>query len=555
MKRTTNKTSKTAVLKSRQSRRSANALEPSNGAKRLECGVFTTAFPQTFESSHDTASTRTHPPFTVRHSRCLAPWLFAWALLVLTAATVRAAKIGELADTSLAEQAVRFLTFKDPSVRYAVFGSVLLGLSCGLLGSFIVVRKMALVGDTLSHAVLPGVALGFLWNMTKDPLAIFVGATIAGIVGTTVVSLIKQTTRLKEDTALGLVLASFFAVGICLLTRIQKMNVSGQSGLDKFLFGQAAAMGPEDLRVMAVVAAVVVVIVLLFFKELLATSFDPGFARASGFPTQWIHHGLMLLLAFSVVISLQAVGVVLVSAMLITPAAAAYLLTDRMSRMLLLAAAFGVASGVLGAFFSFLGNNLPTGPFMVLAASAVFGLAFLFSPKQGVVVRWWRQRSRARRTQRENTLKAIYHVLEGRGFKGEGVSLRELAQRRRETIEEAREQTGELARHRLVTLHEEGDQMLLTPEGWQTAASIVRNHRLWELYLTNAARIAADHVHDDAEKIEHVLGEEVVRQLERQLDYARHDPHGKTIPGADEIHRPFARPKPSDELIGYGRDA
>jgi ABC-type Mn2+/Zn2+ transport system permease subunit/Mn-dependent DtxR family transcriptional regulator len=479
------------------------------------------------------------------------PGLLLLALLWLPF-TAHAAKIGDITETSLTDQALRFLSFEDPSVRYAVGGSLLLGLSCGLLGSFIVVRKMALVGDALSHAVLPGVALGFLWNMTKDPVAIFLGATIAGVLGTGAVSLITRTTRLKEDTALGLVLASFFAVGVCLLTRIQRMNISGQSGIDKYLFGQAAAIGPDDLRLMAAVTALVVVIVLLLYKELLTASFDPGFARVSGFPVAWLHHGLMLLLAFAVVISLQAVGVVLVSAMLITPAAAAYLLTDRMSRMLALAALVGMVSGVLGAFCSFLGNNLPTGPFMVLAASLVFALAFLFSPRQGVVVRWWRQHSRSRRIQRENTLKAIYHVLEGRGFAGESVSLRELAERRRETIEDVRGQAVQLSRHGLATLHEEGNLVLLTPGGWQKAASIVRNHRLWELYLTHEAHIAADHVHDNAEDIEHILGEEQVRKLERQLDFARQDPHGKAIPGAEEIHRPFAGGRP-DELVGYGK--
>ena len=476
------------------------------------------------------------------------------ALLLLPALQASAAKIGEISDTSLTEQAVRFITFRDPSVRFAVMGSILLGLSCGLLGSFIVVRKMALVGDTLSHAVLPGVALGFMWNMTKDPVAIFVGAVVAGILGTLLVSLIGQTTRLKEDTALGLVLASFFAVGVCLLTRIQNLPSGNKSGIDKFMFGQAAAIGPADLKLMAVVTIVVLITVILLYKELLATSFDAAFARVCGFPIQIIHHGLMLLLAFSVVIALQAVGVVLVSAMLITPAATAYLLTDRMSRMLVLASVIGMGSGVLGSFLSFLGNNLPTGPFMVLAASTMFAVAFLFSPKQGVVVRWWRLRSRARRTRRENTLKAVYHVLEDRGFAGESVTLRELAERRRETIEEARDLSRELARHRLATLHDEGNMVLLTPEGWQTAASIVRNHRLWELYLTNAARIAADHVHDDAEKIEHVLGEDVVRQLERLLDHARQDPHGKVIPGAEEIHRPFVGPR-SGGLVGYGKDS
>jgi Mn-dependent DtxR family transcriptional regulator len=334
---------------------------------------------------------------------------------------------------------------------------------------------------------------------------------------------------------------------------IQGLPTGNKSGIDKFLFGQAAAMSAEDIRLMAIVTCLVVGVVMLFFKELLVTSFDPGFARAIGFPVRWVHHGLMLMLAFSVVISLQAVGVVLVSAMLITPAAAAYLLTDRMHRMLLLAALFGMAAGIFGAFLSFLGTNLPTGPFMVLAASTLFGLAFLLAPRHGVVTRWWKQRSRARRIQRENTLKSIYHVLEDRHFEGESVSLRELAERRQETIEDATEQAAALAPHGLATLHEEDGQVLLTPEGWQLACAIVRNHRLWELYLTNAAQIAADHVHEDADKIEHFLGEETVRELERRLEYATRDPHGKLIPSVKDIQQVVAPPKPPADAVGYGK--
>ena len=465
----------------------------------------------------------------------------------------QAAKIGDLATTNIVDQAIRFFTFQDPAVRYALIGSILLGLSCGLLGSFIVVRKMALVGDALSHAVLPGVALGFMWNMTKDPLAIFIGATIAGLLGTAVVTWIKQTTKLKEDTALGLVLASFFAVGICLLTKIQRLPSGNKSGIDKFLFGQAAAIGLNDIQLMAVTTGLAVLCIAFFYKEFLVTSFDSGFAHVVGLPVKVLHYALMLLLAFSVVISLQAVGVVLVSAMLITPAAAAYLLTDRMSRMLWLAALFGIVSGAVGAFLSFLGPNLPTGPFMVLGATTVFSFAFLFGPRHGIVVRWWRQCSRARRVQRENTLKSMYHVLEDREFQGEGVSRRELAERRRETIEDVKRQAEELRQHELVTLAEEGNMIFFTPSGWQLACAIVRNHRLWELYLTNAAQIAADHVHEDAEKIEHVLGEEVVRELERRLAYATRDPHGKRIPSLADAQRGGATAERPAESVGYGR--
>ncbi|MBA4148766.1 MAG: metal ABC transporter permease [Verrucomicrobia bacterium] len=479
--------------------------------------------------------------------------LTALGYFLFFAGNVEAARIGDISEMSIGEQTARFFSFQDPAVRYAVIGSILLGITCGLLGSFIVVRKMALVGDTLSHAVLPGVALGFMWNMTKNPIAIFIGATIAGLIGTAVVNLIKQTTRLKEDTALGMVLAGFFAVGICMITMIQQLPTGNVSGIDKFLFGQAAAIGKDDLILMATVTVLTLLIVGIFYKEFLVSSFDAGFARVAGFPVQVLHYTLMLLLAFAVVISLQAVGVVLVSAMLITPAAAAYLLTDRMHKMIWLAAGFGMLAGLVGAFFSFLGPSLPTGPFMVLGASAVFATAFFFGPKHGVTTRWWQQRSRAKRMNRENTLKSIYHVLEDRAFKGESVSLEELKIRRAESFEEAHQRARELAAHDLATFDAKKSQIYLTPDGWQRACEIVRNHRLWELYLTNAVQFAADHVHEDAEKIEHVLGDEVVREIEKRLNYATKDPHGRDIPGLRDVEKGKRMDGAPAETIGYGR--
>jgi Mn-dependent DtxR family transcriptional regulator len=220
---------------------------------------------------------------------------------------------------------------------------------------------------------------------------------------------------------------------------------------------------------------------------------------------------------------------------------------------LVLAALFGVMAGAVGAFISFLGPSLPTGPFMVLGGSAVFGAAFLFAPHHGVIMRWWRRRSRSLRVQRENTLKSIYHVLESRDFKPEGVTAQELAEKRRETLEDILGQLRELRRHEFATLQDDDHTVFLTPEGWQRACAIVRNHRLWELYLTNAAKVAADHVHEDAEKIEHVLGEDVVRQLEKRLNYATHDPHGKAIPGQADIQRGGTTPGRAEDAVGYGK--
>ena len=463
--------------------------------------------------------------------------LIGWILLLFMAALtpVHAARIGDITEISVWDQTVRFFSFKDPSLRYALTGAILLGLTCGLLGSFLVVRKLALLGDTLSHAVLPGVAAGFLWDMDKNPVAIFIGATVAGLLGSFMVTRITSTTKLKEDTALGMVLACFFGVGICLVTMIQRLPSGNKSGIDKFLFGQAASLGQSDIQLMAVVTLLTFGLVWLFYKELLTVSFDPGFAYSVMIPVAWVHHGFMLLLAFSVVIALQAVGVVLVSAMLITPAATAYLMTDRLHRMLLFACLTGMLAGIMGAFFSFLGHQLPTGPFMVLSAAFLFAVAFFFAPSHGVLIKWWTRRSRSGRVRRENTLKAVFHVLEQEKFRQEGVTLVELAELRRQTLDGTEASCLELVRLGYGTMPPGEKAFYLTPKGMRRAQTIVRNHRLWELYLTDAANYSPDHVHDDAEEIEHILGEDLVRQLERQLNFADRDPHGKPIPSAEEI--------------------
>lgn len=481
----------------------------------------------------------------------MLPWLILLGVILIVP-SAQAARISELSESGLVERAVRFFTFQDPSLRYALLGSMLLGICCGLMGCFLVVRKLALMGDALSHAVLPGVAIGFLWNMTKNPLAIFIGATIAGLLGAGTVQLIRNTTKHKEDAALGFVLASFFGVGICLFTMIQNLPGGNKSGLDKFMFGQAAALGQGDVLLLGCVTLLSLGMVGFFYKEYAITSFDAGFARSLGLPVQFFHYSLMLLLAFAIVSSLQAVGVVLVTAMLVIPAAAAFLLTDRLGMMLLLSAVFGLGAGAIGAFFSFVGRNLPTGPFMVLAAATLFTAALLFAPRHGIVTRWWRHRCQTSRIRRENTLKAMYRILEDEEFNIEHISVTDLAQHRRETLDEATHQIKELQVHRLATYSEVNKSASLTPEGWQRACEIVRNHRLWELYLTNAAQIAPDHVHEDAEEIEHILGEETVRKLERRLNFSRRDPHGRQIPGIEDIRAGISKTRGSS-TTGYGQ--
>jgi len=466
------------------------------------------------------------------------------ALTVLTLSSIaHAAKIGELSETNWTEQMVDFISLEQPVVRTAVLGTLLIGFCCGILGSFLVVRKLALLGDTLSHAVLPGVALGFLWNASKDPVAIFIGATAAGILGVALVGWIKQTTHLKEDSAMGMVLAGFYGLGICMTTVIQNMAMGNKSGLDKFFFGQAAALSTGDIRLLGIISLLTVILILLFYKEFLAISFDKGFAQAIGMPIQVLHYALMALLTFAVVVSLQAVGVVLVSALLITPAAAAFLLTDRMHWMLVLAAAFGMISGVLGAFLSYLSNNLPTGPLIVLGATLIFLLALLFGPRHGLLTKVLRRRRQRQRIALENTLKAVFYLCENSNFDRREFDVSELARERNTDLPSAEKEIRNLDRAEMADwLDSESTPALsgqakfkLTKQGWYRACEIVRNHRLWELYLTNAASYESDHVHDDAEEIEHLIGENIVKRLEARLENPIHDPHGRLIPRRDQV--------------------
>lgn len=453
-------------------------------------------------------------------------------ILSLTIHEAAAARIGEMVETDPWDQMKRFITLSDRGLRLSLIGALLFGAVCGLLGSFIVVRKMALFGDAISHAVLPGVALGFLWSMSKDPVAILIGATSAGLAGSLLVEAIKRTTRIKQDAALGIVLASFFAIGLCLIRIIQNNEGASKiTGLKSYLFGDVAVLDRDDVMTMGVVVILTIILFGLFYRPFLAISFDRQFAISIGFPVRILDAVFQMFLAFAIVISLQAVGVVLVSAMLITPAATAYLLVDRMHRMLWIAMGVGMLSAIIGVFLSFLGSNLPTGPFMVLSASSIFTIAYLFSPKYGRFTKWIRYRARVKKVREENSLKSIYHVLESRGLdrSGNKVLMEDLSSHRKMSKASIMKEINGMERSGLVELV--GDNIILTAEGFDKARSVVRNHRLWELYLTNEADYASDHVHDDAEKVEHFLNDEEVAELESYLDYPQQDPHGKPIPG------------------------
>lgn len=275
----------------------------------------------------------------------------------------------------------------DYTLRTVALGSATLGLVSGVLGAFAVLRKQSLLGDAISHAALPGVALAFLLTGSKAPLVLVLGGGLAGWLGTLAVLAVVQNSRIKEDAALGIVLSVFFGFGMLLLTFIQKLPDASQAGLDKFLFGQAAALVQGDVNTMAVLGAAAIGVVLLLWKEFKLLSFDPQFAASLGYPVRWLDVLLTSLLVIAIVVGLQTVGVVLMSAMIVAPAAAARQWTERLGMMVALSGALGALAGLAGAITSSLVARLPTGPTIVVYMSGIVLLSLLLAPQRGIIAR------------------------------------------------------------------------------------------------------------------------------------------------------------------------
>lgn len=298
--------------------------------------------------------------------------------------------------------------FNDYTLRTVALGAAVLGILSGALGSFAVLRKQSLLGDAMSHAALPGIALAYMLTGSKLTLVLVLGAAIAGWLATLIMIAIVRQTRIKQDSALGLVLSVFFGFGLMLLTFIQRQADASQAGLDKFLFGQAAALVESDVLIMAVLGGAALLILMLLWKEFKLLSFDPEYGQSLGFPMRALDVGLTTLLVMAIVTGLQTVGVVLMSAMVVAPAVAARQWTDKLALMVGLAAFFGALAGVVGALLSSSTRNLPTGPTIVLAISAIAVLSLLLAPNRGVVPNWLQHRSNRRRLRVEAVLSDMY---------------------------------------------------------------------------------------------------------------------------------------------------
>ena len=293
-------------------------------------------------------------------------------------------------------ETLNILTRFDYTLMVVTIGAALLGAVSGSLGTYAVLRRQSLLGDAISHAALPGIAIAFLLTGSKAPLILVLGAAIAGWLGTLLIMSVVRLTRIKYDSALGIVLSTFFGFGLVLHTLIQRTGNANQAGLDTFLFGQAATILTRDILTIGVLGGIAIVITFIFWKELKLLVFDEGFAASLGFPIRALDILLTSLLVIAIVLGLQAVGAVLMSAMLVAPAVAARQWTDKFSVMMFLAACFGALAGVSGTIISSTASRIPTGPTIVLCATAVVGFSIAFASNRGLLWDWLRQQRNRR---------------------------------------------------------------------------------------------------------------------------------------------------------------
>lgn len=420
-----------------------------------------------------------------------------------------------------------FWSFEDVNATWVLIGSLLLGMSASVIGAFAFLRKRSLLGDALAHAALPGVMMAFLLSGSRDAEIIFMGALVSSLIGFWIIDWLPKNTKIKPDSALAITLSFFFALGLMLLSYIQTSELPNKSGLDKLLFGQAAAITAEDIQLLIYVTTAVLITVVLFFEKLRLIAFNRPYAKTLGIHVKFYEVLLAIMIVLSVVVGLQLVGVVLMAAILLTPIAAARFWSHQLSTLLILAAVFGAVSASLGAQISYVAPAMPTGPWIVVSLSVLFFISFIFAPKHGLVKRYVDYQQLKQRVIQENILRTLYKLLEREHFKRNRFTLAEITALRSMSTSELKQSLQKLIKNQLVIAKPQGYS--LSEEGLLQAIKLTRRHRLWESYLSQHADLNSEQVHQQAERIEHILNQEQEEQIVAEL-MEQLDPHGSPIP-------------------------
>lgn len=438
------------------------------------------------------------------------------------------------------------------NTRIVLTGTLLLGMCGGVVGTFMLLRKKALVGDVASHAALPGIGVAYLLIEALSPGSgkslpwLLLGAAVSAACGILTANLIQRTRLIKEDAALGIVLSLFFGAGVVLLTIIQVMKTGSAAGLNDFVFGKTAGMTANDVTLIAVTSGLVLLVCLALFKEFAVLCFDEEYAIALGWPARRLDLLLTVLVVAVTVIGMQSVGLLLVVALLVIPPTAARFWSDRLGPMVLFASIIGGLSTSIGVLLSASVERLATGPMIVLTGATLFAISLLFGARRGVGWQLWRHRAAILHKGELDLLRACYEHIERK--MPESTASHSSASDETKALTEfpidpaslvgarswSRKKVERLLRiaisDGLLRFCSDGNYRL-TLSGTRRAAEAVRNHRLWELYLIHFADVSLSRVDRDADQIEHVLEPIQIEQLEVLLKQARTkvvpaSPHG-----------------------------
>lgn len=431
-----------------------------------------------------------------------------------------------------------------PAVLCALFAC----MACALLGNFLVLRKISLMGDAISHAVLPGIVISFLLSGSRGGVAVFIGAAIAGIVTTVLVELVRSFGRLDSGAAMGVVFSIMFAMGVLLIEQAAARNVDLDA--DCLLHGQletifwyppnewaqlfslaAFRLLPSEVLASAAVLIASIAFVVLFYKELTLAAFDSALATSLGINAKFLHYALMVVVAGAVVASFEAVGSILVIAMIICPAATARFYTDKLKVQIALSQVFACLAVICGYILGGFGplwlgydNAINAGGMMTVVAGLLLFTSALVAPEYGIISRQLRRLALSTKVYREDFLAALFRAEE-----------KNLGGLQKESMFEnlGKNLVSRAAFRKLLSekLIEIKDNMIrLSEKGKTEAQALVRSHRLWESFLVDKAGIQADHVHSSAEKLEHFTQSELGQKLAEEQSYSQSDPHGKKIP-------------------------
>jgi len=440
--------------------------------------------------------------------------------------------------------------FFDPILRAPTIGSIFMCLAAGLVGSIVFLKKQSLLGEALSHAAYPGVILGVICagllgldagDATSISILIMVGAFLTALMGTWIIHLMVTRLKVRADSALCFVLSSFFGIGLTLASQVQFSYSALYQQIQVYLYGQAATMTDIHIAIYAGLSLVIILMVIFLYKEIELMVFDAKFAQSLGFNVKAIQTLFLMLAVLAIVIGIRSVGVVLMSAMLIAPPAAARQFTNKLYVMLIIAASIGMVSGFFGNYLSVeisqyytglypgMKLSLPTGPMIVLVASVICVFALLFAPERGVVLRGIRIAKFRYICMCENILKAMWRI-----SPTNDISFERLAKLQTASKLYLLFVLNRLCSNGWVEKRKD-DSYRLTHEGQLWAAKIVRLHRLWEVYLADYLGVGVERVHRSAEEMEHILTPELDRELTLLLDDPKIDPHDQPIPPNTEF--------------------